>query len=140
MTISKLTDDLKISSLKEMISPSNLITELPLSESAIKTVVNCRSEIVKILNGEDKRVMLIVGPCSIHDVDAAIEYAERLLKVKERVKNNIQNQQKFMDSVIQKTSITKSYSKTLNAIEAICSEMKEVVKDVNQGYYGTQSV
>ena len=89
MTISKLTDDLKISSLKEMISPSDLITELPLSESAIKTVIDCRSEIINILNGDDKRLMLIVGPCSIHDVDAAIEYAEKLLKVKERVKNNI---------------------------------------------------
>jgi len=89
MTISKLTDDLKISSLKEMISPSDLITELPLSESAIKTVIDCRSEIIKILNGEDKRLMLIVGPCSIHDTDAAIDYAEKLLKIKERVKNNI---------------------------------------------------
>ena len=68
MTISKLTDDLKISSLKEMISPSDLIAELPLSESAIKTVIDCRSEIIKILNGEDNRLMLIVGPCSIHDV------------------------------------------------------------------------
>ena len=64
MTISKLTDDLKISSLKEMISPSDLIAELPLSESAIKTVIDCRSEIIKILNGEDKRLMLIVNKTS----------------------------------------------------------------------------
>ncbi len=89
MTISKLTDDLKISSMKEMISPSDLINKLPMSQKAIATVVNCRSDIINILNGSDERLMLIVGPCSIHDIDAALEYAQRLLKIKERVKKNI---------------------------------------------------
>ena len=89
MTISKLTDDLKISSMKEMISPSDLINKLPMSQKAITTVVNCRSDIVNILNGSDKRLMLIVGPCSIHDIDAATEYAQKLLKIKERVNKNI---------------------------------------------------
>ncbi len=89
MSISKLTDDLKISSTKEMISPSDLINELPLSEKAIDTVLHCRSEIADILNGDDERIMLIVGPCSIHDVDAATEYAKKLLKLKQEVKDNI---------------------------------------------------
>ena len=89
MNISKLTDDLKISSTKEMISPSDLINELPLSEKAIDTVLHCRSEIADILNGDDERIMLIVGPCSIHDVDAATEYAKKLLKLKQEVKDNI---------------------------------------------------
>ena len=89
MSISKLTDDLKISSTKEMISPSDLINELPLSEKAIDTVLHCRSEIADILNGDDERIMLIVGPCSIHDVDAATEYATKLLKLKQEVKDNI---------------------------------------------------
>ena len=89
MSISKLTDDLKISSTKEMISPSDLINELPLSEKAIDTVLHCRSEIADILNGDDERIMLIVGPCSIHDVDAATEYAKKLLKLKQEVKDNL---------------------------------------------------
>ena len=89
MTISKLTDDLKISSMKEMISPSDLINKLPMSQKAITTVVNCRSDIVNILNGSDERLMLIVGPCSIHDINAATEYAQRLFKIKERVSKNI---------------------------------------------------
>ena len=61
-------------------------------------------------------------------------------KQKDLLKKKIQKQKKFMDGDIQKTSITKSDSKNLNAIEESGSEMKEVGKDVNQGYYGNQSV
>ena len=89
MTISKQTDDLKISSMKELISPSKLIEELPMSQDAIDTVIQTRSEIINILNGKDHRLLLIVGPCSIHDIDAASEYAERLLRLKKKVKDNI---------------------------------------------------
>ncbi len=89
MAISKLTDDLKITSMKEMISPSDLIEQLPMSEKAIQTVVECRSEIINILNRDDDRLMIIVGPCSIHDVKAATEYAEKLSSIKDKVKKNI---------------------------------------------------
>ena len=89
MTISKLTDDLKISSTKELISPSELIEQLPMTEDAISTVLKTRSDIINILNGEDKRLLLIVGPCSIHDVNSAHEYAKKLLEIKKRVEKNI---------------------------------------------------
>ena len=89
MTISKLTDDLKISSMKELISPSELIKHLPMTEDAINTVVKTRSDIINILNGKDKRLLLIVGPCSIHDINSAHEYAKKLLKIKEKVEKNI---------------------------------------------------
>tara|TARA_B100001564_G_scaffold315787_1_gene290723 strand:- start:41 stop:1096 length:1056 start_codon:yes stop_codon:yes gene_type:complete len=89
MTISKLTDDLKISSMKEMISPRDLISQLPLSGQATQTVIDSRSEIIDILNGNDKRLILIVGPCSIHDTIAATEYAKKLLKIKKHVEKNI---------------------------------------------------
>ncbi len=89
MTISKLTDDLKISSMKELISPRELIEELPMSQGAIDTVVQTRNEIINILNRTDKRFLLIVGPCSIHDIKAASEYAQRLLELKNKVKDNI---------------------------------------------------
>ena len=89
MTISKLTDDLKISSMKELISPSELIKQLPMTEDAINTVVKTRSDIINILNGKDKRLLLIVGPCSIHDINSAHEYAKKLLKIKEKVEKNI---------------------------------------------------
>ena len=89
MTISKLTDDLKISSMKELISPRELIEALPMSRGAIDTVVQTRNEIINILNRTDKRFLLIVGPCSIHDIKAASEYAQRLLELKNKVKDNI---------------------------------------------------
>ena len=47
-----------------------------------------RSEIIKILNRDDDRLMVIVGPCSIHDVNAAIEYAKKLYRIKDKVKQN----------------------------------------------------
>ena len=89
MTISKLTDDLKISSTKELISPSDLIKQLPMTDEAITTVIKTRSDIINILNGKDERLILVVGPCSIHDVDAAHEYAEKLLTIKKKVEKNI---------------------------------------------------
>lgn len=83
------TDDLKISSTKELITPKELITSLPMSKAAVATVVKARNEIIDILNGSNKRLLLIVGPCSIHDVDAATDYAGRLLKIKKDVEKNI---------------------------------------------------
>ena len=73
-----LTDDLKISSIKELITSKELIDTLPMSDAAIETVVKTRNEIINILNGSDNRLLLVVGPCSIHDVDAARDYANRL--------------------------------------------------------------
>ena len=89
MTISKLTDDLKISSIKELISPSELIEQFPMTEDAISTVMKTRADIINILNGKDKRLILIVGPCSIHDINSAHEYAKKLLEIKKKVEKNI---------------------------------------------------
>ena len=80
-----LTDDLKISSTKELITPKELISKLPMSKTAVETVVRARNEIINILDGTAKRLLLIVGPCSIHDVESAADYAGRLLKVKKEV-------------------------------------------------------
>ena len=83
------TDDLKISSTKELITPKELITSLPMSKMAVSTVVKARNEIIDILDRSNKRLLLIVGPCSIHDVDAATDYAGRLLKIKKEFEKNI---------------------------------------------------
>ena len=89
MTINKKTDDLKISSMKELITPISLINEMPISEIAVKTIVDSRNQIGEILHKKDRRLLFIVGPCSIHNEDAAIDYAERLLKLKKIVEKNI---------------------------------------------------
>ena len=89
MTITKKTDDLKIASMKELIEPIAVIKEIPMSDKATKTVLNAREEIVRIITKQDRRLLVVVGPCSIHDVDAAMEYATRLLKLKNEVSKNI---------------------------------------------------
>ena len=73
------TDDLRIRSLQEVIPPAQLLSEIPVSDRAAQTVVQARQAVQKILRGGDRRLIVITGPCSIHDHAQAIEYA-RLLK------------------------------------------------------------
>ena len=72
------TKDLRISGTKEIQSPESLMAELPLSERAAETVTTARQQIYDVLDGKDDRVVVIIGPCSIHDSEAAREYAGRL--------------------------------------------------------------
>jgi 3-deoxy-7-phosphoheptulonate synthase len=72
------TDDLRITWTKVVLPPVFLEEELPLTETASATVFKARKEIVDILNGADNRLLVVVGPCSIHDTKAAREYAELL--------------------------------------------------------------
>ena len=73
-------NDTNIVEIKPLISPACLIDELPITDKALNNVLMSREIIKNILNGTDPRLLIIVGPCSIHDTDAAIEYA---LKLKE---------------------------------------------------------
>jgi 3-deoxy-7-phosphoheptulonate synthase len=72
------TDDLRIDRIDPLISPAVLSYQLPLSESAAQLVASARKKAEAILKGEDDRLLVVVGPCSIHDPSAAIEYAMRL--------------------------------------------------------------
>ena len=72
------TDDLRIQRTNELISPEQLIADIGVSERAAQTVDHARRTIHNILSGEDDRLLAIVGPCSIHDPDAAREYAAQL--------------------------------------------------------------
>jgi 3-deoxy-7-phosphoheptulonate synthase len=72
------TDDLRIKGIQEVSAPEAVRDEIPLTDAAAETVFRSREAIHRILHGEDDRLLVIVGPCSIHDVDAALEYAERL--------------------------------------------------------------
>ncbi|MEY4760748.1 MAG: hypothetical protein RLZZ200_604 [Pseudomonadota bacterium] len=72
------TDDLRIRSLKPLLTPEELLRHCPRTEQATTTVVAARSAIQHILHGRDDRLVVVIGPCSIHDVDAAREYARRL--------------------------------------------------------------
>ncbi len=72
------TDDLRIRGIKELTPPAHLMSAFPLSEPASATVFRAREEIHRIMHRGDSRLLVIIGPCSIHDYDAAIEYARRL--------------------------------------------------------------
>lgn len=78
------TDDLRIREMKELTPPSHLIREFACSEKAADTAANARTALHRILHGQDDRVMVVIGPCSIHDTKAAMEYAHRLVKERER--------------------------------------------------------
>jgi 3-deoxy-7-phosphoheptulonate synthase len=75
------TDDLRIQELRPLIPPAILMEELPVSEKASTLVWRSRAEIGHILAGEDDRLLVVVGPCSVHDPAAALEYAQRLAAV-----------------------------------------------------------
>nr|UOP04314.1 3-deoxy-7-phosphoheptulonate synthase AroG [Conchiformibius kuhniae] len=78
------TDDVRIKSLAELLPPIAHLYELPISEAAADLVLQTRAEIAKLLTGKDKRLLVIIGPCSIHDPKAALEYAQRLLPLREK--------------------------------------------------------
>ena len=78
------TDDLRIKEIKELLTPDHLLGDIPITENAAKTVYETRQEIHRILHGADDRLLTVIGPCSIHDVKAAKEYASRLRDAKER--------------------------------------------------------
>ena len=74
-------DDLRIDSLRPLIPPAILMEELPLDEEQTNRVAAAREQIGAIVEGQDDRLLVVVGPCSIHDPDAGLQYAERLKAV-----------------------------------------------------------
>lgn len=72
------TDDLRIKEITELVSPETLLKSIPLTPAAAQTVQGARSAIQRILKGKDDRLLVVVGPCSIHDPEAALDYARRL--------------------------------------------------------------
>jgi len=83
------TKDLRITGTKEIQTPESLMRELPLSEKAADTVTTARQQIYDVLDGKDDRLVVIIGPCSIHDTAAALEYADRLKKVSDELANEL---------------------------------------------------
>ncbi len=85
----KQVDDLNIASQDVLITPNALKEKLPLSDNARQTVISGRETIRNILDRKDHRLFVVIGPCSIHDTDAAMEYAARLKKLADEVSDTI---------------------------------------------------
>ena len=83
------TSNLRIRSLDALVPPARLMALLPLDTAATATILDGRLAVERVLSGEDPRLLAVVGPCSIHDLDAAREYAGRLQSLGERVSGRI---------------------------------------------------
>jgi 3-deoxy-7-phosphoheptulonate synthase len=79
------TEDLRIKEIREVVSPYQVHQEFPLTDKAAHTVSHTRKAIHNIIYGNDDRLLVVVGPCSIHDTNAAIEYAARLRQLREEL-------------------------------------------------------
>src|SRR5918992_1057293 len=79
------TDDLRIREIKELLPPAQVLRDISITKRAAQTVYETRQAIHRILHGADDRLLVIMGPCSIHDVKAAKEYAGRLKEVRDRL-------------------------------------------------------
>lgn len=88
MTDTRL-EDLSIESITPIMTPRELKAKLPLSENAVATVIRERQVVKDILDRKDKRLMVVIGPCSIHDPEAALEYGRRLKVLAEEVKDSL---------------------------------------------------
>ena len=83
------TDDVRIKAVTELLPPIAHLYELPISEAAADLVVRTRQEISDLVHGKDNRLLVIIGPCSIHDPKAALEYAERLLPLRKKYEKEL---------------------------------------------------
>ncbi|MES5486211.1 3-deoxy-7-phosphoheptulonate synthase [Bradyrhizobium sp. INPA03-11B] len=84
------TDDLRIKELKELNTPEEVMREVPRTLTATRVVMGARNAIHAILNGTDDRLLVVVGPCSIHDPAAAVDYAERLAGLREELADRLE--------------------------------------------------
>ena len=83
------TDDLRIKEIKELLPPERVLSEFPVTEAAAQLTYETRQAIHRILHGADDRLLVIIGPCSIHDPKAAIEYARKLKVEKDRLASDL---------------------------------------------------
>ncbi len=88
-TVIGRTDDLRISDVRALIAPQLLAEQLPVDAAALATVGAARQTIHRVLHGADDRLVAVVGPCSIHDYDAAVEYAARLAAESRRLEGEL---------------------------------------------------
>jgi len=86
---SRRTHDLRICDVRPLIPPAILIEEIPLSERAADVVIATRRSVAGIVTGDDPRLLVVVGPCSIHDPDEALEYGERLQRIAARLADSL---------------------------------------------------
>jgi 3-deoxy-7-phosphoheptulonate synthase len=89
-TVLRTTDDLRIREIKELSTPAEIMREFPRSDRATRTVSAARHALHEILHGEDDRLAVVIGPCSVHDPKAALDYAQRLAAQRRRLGDRLE--------------------------------------------------
>ena len=84
------TDDIRISGMQELLPPESLMGDQPISKSSSKLVFESRNKISQIINQNDDRLIVVVGPCSIHDTKAALDYAGNLFEASKKYEETLQ--------------------------------------------------
>lgn len=84
------TDELRTARIDSLVTPAELAQRYPVSTDVARHVTDSRRRIEKILNGEDHRLLVIIGPCSIHDLDAAMDYAKRLQSMRNQYQHRLE--------------------------------------------------
>ncbi len=77
-------DDVRIESIDSLIAPDTVIARFPVSETITTLIKTTRAKIANIMRGDDERLLVVIGPCSIHDASAAREYAAKLMRLREK--------------------------------------------------------
>ncbi len=85
----RITDDIRIEAIKPLIPPAILMEEIPITDAASELIAQTRSEVENCLAGRDSRLVVVAGPCSIHDPEAALEYASRLKRLAAELKDSL---------------------------------------------------
>ncbi len=83
-------DDVRIDGINDLVSPNEIIAQYPVPSETAALIEATRSRIAKIMRGEDSRLLVVIGPCSIHDADAALEYARRLVHVRNQYADKLE--------------------------------------------------
>lgn len=87
--IEKLINNVRVKDFEKISSPAEVMKKVPITEKAAETVINARKALEDIIEGKDKRKAIIVGPCSIHDLQAALEYARKLNELRKKVEDKL---------------------------------------------------
>jgi 3-deoxy-7-phosphoheptulonate synthase len=87
--MNRVTDDVRIREIKELLPPAHVLRECPPTEKTAETTWQARQAVHRVLHGMDDRLVVVIGPCSIHDVDAAMDYAARLGAERDRLTDDL---------------------------------------------------
>jgi len=83
-------DDVRIESIDSLVAPDTVIARFPVSETITTLIKTTRTKIANIMSGDDERLLVVIGPCSIHDASAAREYAAKLMRLREKYADKLE--------------------------------------------------